>query len=292
MSIKILADSASDLPNEIYEKYNIDVMPLSVIMDKQEYSDRIDLDSKKLFNYMESGGVPKTSQVAYTVIKQKFNELASYYDTIIYIAFSSGLSGTYTTAKLVEMQMKEINPDLDLIVIDSKCATIGLGLLVMDAAKMVQNGSTKYEVINRINFNINHMEHIFTVKNLEYLYKGGRIKKSEAYLGNMLNINPILCVKDGKLVALKKVRGRKKTIRNIVKILESRGDKLQHQIIGITHGNDLEEVEYLKNVLEKEYKISEIIINDVGSVIGAHTGPGFLGVCFLNKLNYKLERCI
>jgi len=283
MSIKILADSASDLTKDLYEKYDIDVMPLSVIMNDQEYRDRVNLDSNELMCYMEAGGVPKTSQVPYSIIEETFKDKCSNHETVIYIAFSSGLSGTYNTAKLVERQMKEVNPELDLTVVDSRSATLGLGLIVLSAAKMSRDGHSKNEILEKIEFNIDHIEHFFTVKDLNYLYKGGRIRKSQACFGNILNINPILCVDDGKLAIIDKARGRRRAIKKIIELVESEDYELQNQVIGINHGNDLAGVEYIMDLLKKKTNIGEIIINDVGCAIGAHAGPGFLGVYFINK---------
>jgi len=285
--IKIITDSASDLPKETYEGYCIDVLPLLVYMDDTEYRDGVDILSPQIFEHMRNGGKASTAQVTYSVFDKKFRELAEEGGSYIYIAFSSQLSGTYQTAKLVESEIKKEYPNFDLHIIDSMSASLGLGLMVLKAATMASEGCTKEEVLRTINFYINHIEHIFTVDNLEYLYRGGRVSRTAAVAGSLLNIKPILEVKEGKLVPLEKIRGRKRSLNKVMEIVDNRGVHLEEQIIGINHADDISTAEDIKNILEEKYGIKEFIINDVGSSIGAHTGPGFIGIYFLSKQYLK-----
>lgn len=284
VSIKIITDSASDLPKEIYERYNINVLPLLVYMDDTEYRDGVDILSPQLFEYMKKGGNASTAQVPYSVFDKKFRELAEEGGSYIYIAFSSQLSGTYQTAKLVESEIKKEYSNFDLHIIDSMSASLGLGLIVLKAATMASEGCSKEQILKTINFYINHMEHVFTVDNLEYLYRGGRVSKTAAFAGSLLNIKPILDVQEGKLIPIEKIRGRKRSLKKIIEIVGSRGEYLEEQIICINHADDIETAKDIKNILEEKYGIKEFIINDVGSTIGAHTGPGLIGIYFLNKL--------
>jgi len=285
--IKIITDSASDLPKETYEGYCIDVLPLLVYMDDTEYRDGVDILSPQIFEHMRNGGKASTAQVTYSVFDKKFRELAEEGGSYIYIAFSSQLSGTYQTAKLVESEIKKEYPNFDLHIIDSMSASLGLGLMVLKAATMASEGCTKEQILRTINFYINHIEHIFTVDNLEYLYRGGRVSRTAAVAGSLLNIKPILEVKEGKLVPLEKIRGRKRSLNKVMEIVDNRGVHLEEQIIGINHADDISTAEDIKSILEEKYDIKEFVINDVGSSIGAHTGPGFIGIYFLSKQYLK-----
>lgn len=284
MSIKIITDSASDLPREIYDRYNIEVLPLLVYLDGNEYRDGIDILSPQLFEYMKNGGNASTSQVPYSVFDKKFRALAEEGGSYIYISFSSQLSGTYQTAKLVENEVKKEYSNFDLHIIDSKSASLGFGLIVLKAATMANEGCSKQQILKTIRFYINHIEHVFTVDNVEYLLRGGRVSRTAATIGTVLNIKPILDIQEGKLIPIKRIRGRKKSLKKIIEILDERGESLKEQIICINHSDDINTAKEIKNILEVKYGIEDFIINDVGSSIGVHTGPGLIGIYFLTKL--------
>lgn len=285
MNVKIITDSACDLPNDIIEKYDIDVIPLVVYMNDKEYQDNVDIKPDELFKFMREGGVAKTAQVTYESFDFIFRKYIDSNKPCVYISFSSELSGTYQTAKIVEQDIKEEYPDFDLTVIDTKAASLGFGLIVYLTALIAENGASKEEVINRILYCKEHMEHIFTVEDLEYLYRGGRVSKTAAFIGSVLNIKPILDVEDGKLIPLEKARGRKKSLTRMIEMVGERGDRLHEQIVAISHGDDLETALSVKAKLEEKFNIKEFVIRDVGCAIGAHSGPGTLAIFFLNKLN-------
>ncbi|MFF2875819.1 DegV family protein [Gottfriedia sp. NPDC057991] len=284
MSLKIITDSAADLSKEIIEQYNIDVIPLRVYSeDEKEYFDGLTLDSKTLFNEMRSGKVFKTSLPSYEYIYNTFVKYAKENTSCIYIAFSSELSGTYQSAVMVKNEFDEEFPDFDLEIFDTKSASIGQGLIAVNAAKLAMNGATKEEVVNNIKHSIQHIEHIFTVDDLQYLVRGGRLSKVAGFVGNLLNIKPILHVEDGKLIPLEKIRGSKKLIKRILEIMESRGTNLSTQLIGISHGDDLDKAIEIKNALAETFGCKEFVINSIGSAIGAHAGPGTLAIFFMNE---------
>lgn len=282
MSIRILTDSGCDLPKEIIEKYDIDVLPLTVCLGENEYLDSVTITPKEVYDNMREGKVYKTSQVPPSKFKEAFLNYAENGDTCIYIGFSSGLTGTFQSAIIARDDVLELYPNFDLYMIDTKCASIGFGLVVYKAAIMLSEEKTKEEILENIKFNSKHMEHIFTVDSLEYLFRGGRVSRTSAFIGDLLNIRPILDVEDGKLVPIEKVRGRKKSLKRIVDIAGERGVNLQNQIIGISHGDCLEEAEKLKEMLEEKYGCKSFLINTVGAVIGAHSGPGTIALFFLN----------
>lgn len=286
MSIKILADSACDLTDEYYNKFGIDMVSLTVHLDDEDYKDGVDISPKAVYDRMREGAAPKTSQVSPQTFKSVFTSYAKEKQALIYLAFSSELSGTYQTAKMMEQEVKEEYPDAELHVIDTKCASIGYGLVILRAAKLAKEGADVREIIDTATYHAEHMEHIFTVDDLDYLYRGGRVSKTAAFVGSLLKIKPILHVEDGKLIPLEKMRGSKKVLSRMIELMEERGTDFKNQTIGISHGDDLERAQQLAEMIEEKLGADTIIIEMVGAVIGAHSGPGTLSVFFLND-KYK-----
>ncbi|MED1040509.1 hypothetical protein S2E19_02328 [Bacillus mycoides] len=285
MGVKIITDSAADLPVELLQAYDIDLIPLRVYDEAEtEYLDGVTLKSVTLLQKMREGAVYKTSLPSLETFQEKFVSYAKEGNPCIYLAFSSELSGTYQSSVLIKEEVKETYTDLDLEIIDTKCASLGQGIVVLEAAKMAKEGASKEEILNRVAFLMNHMEHIFTVANLQYLVRGGRLSKVAGFIGGLLNIKPILNVDEGKLVPLEKVRGKKKVLSRIVDIMEERGKDLKGQTIGMTHGDDLETAEALKALITERFGCEVFIVNTIGAAIGAHTGPGALTLFFLNEV--------
>ncbi|ANP81784.1 MULTISPECIES: DegV family protein [Bacillus] len=285
MSVKIITDSAADLPVELLQAYDIDLIPLRVYDEAEtEYLDGVTLESVTLLQKMREGAVYRTSLPSLETFQEKFVSYAKEGNPCIYLAFSSELSGTYQSSVVIKEEVKETYADLDLEIIDTKCASLGQGLVVLEAAKMAKDGASKEDILNRVAFLMNHMEHIFTVADLQYLVRGGRLSKVAGFIGGLLNIKPILNVEEGKLVPLEKVRGKKKVLSRIVDIMEERGKDLKGQTIGITHGDDIETAEALKSLITERFGCEVFIVNTIGAAIGAHTGPGVITLFFLNEV--------
>ncbi|ANN32791.1 fatty acid-binding protein DegV [Bacillus thuringiensis serovar coreanensis] len=285
MSVKIITDSAADLPVELLQAYDIDLIPLRVYDEAEtEYLDGVTLESVTLLQKMREGAVYRTSLPSLETFQEKFVSYAKEGNPCIYLAFSSELSGTYQSSVVIKEEVKETYADLDLEIIDTKCASLGQGLVVLEAAKMAKDGASKEDILNRVAFLMNHMEHIFTVADLQYPVRGGRLSKVAGFIGGLLNIKPILNVEEGKLVPLEKVRGKKKVLSRIVDIMEERGKDLKDQTIGITHGDDLETAEALKLLITERFGCEVFIVNTIGAAIGAHTGPGVITLFFLNEV--------
>jgi DegV family protein with EDD domain len=282
-NVKIITDSGCDLPYDFLQERNIDFIPFKVELDGEEYDDITKIQAKTVYDAMRNGKSPKTSQASPTKLKEIFTKLAESKQAGIYIAFSSELSGTYQTACMIREQVLEEFPELDLTIIDTKAASLGHGLIVYHAAQLVKAGASKEKIIQETNFYCNHMEHLFTVDNLEYLRRGGRVSRASAFVGGLLNIKPLLNVEDGKLIPLEKIRGKKKVLARILELMEERGVDLQNQMIGISHGDDEETALLMKKMIEEKFGCKHFYINMVGSVIGAHSGPGTLAIFFLNE---------
>lgn len=277
MGVKIITDSAADLPVELLQAYDIDLIPLRVYDEAEtEYLDGVTLESVTLLQKMREGAVYRTSLPSLETFQEKFVSYAKEGNPCIYLAFSSELSGTYQSSVLIKEEVKETYANLDLEIIDTKCASLGQGLVVLEAAKMAKDGASKEDILKRVDFLMNHMEHIFTVADLQYLVRGGRLSKVAGFIGGLLNIKPILNVEEGKLVPLEKVRGKKKVLSRIVDIMEERGKELKGQTIGMTHGDDLETAEALKALITERFGCEVFIVNTIGAAIGAHTGPGVI----------------
>ncbi|EMI9089509.1 MULTISPECIES: DegV family protein [Bacillus] len=285
MGVKIITDSAADLPVELLQAYDIDLIPLRVYDEAEtEYLDGVTLESVTLLQKMREGAVYRTSLPSLETFQEKFVSYAKEGNPCIYLAFSSELSGTYQSSVVIKEEVKETYADLDLEIIDTKCASLGQGLVVLEAAKMAKDGASKEDILKRVDFLMNHMEHIFTVADLQYLVRGGRLSKVAGFIGGLLNIKPILNVEEGKLVPLEKVRGKKKVLGRIVDIMEERGKDLKGQTIAMTHGDDLETAEALKVLITDRFGCEVFIVNTIGAAIGAHTGPGVITLFFLNEV--------
>ncbi|HLQ72602.1 MAG TPA: DegV family protein [Bacillota bacterium] len=283
MKINILADSACDLSsNQLHAFDFIDVVPLSVHVNNNDYRDGVDIKPKEIYDKMRNGAAPKTSQVTPQTFQSIFTTYAKKNEPLVYLAFSSELSGTFQTAKMMEAEVKETYPEAQIHVIDTKCASIGYGLVVLRACQLVQENASLDEVIETATYYANHMEHIFTVDDLEYLYRGGRVSKTAAFVGSLLRIKPLLHVDDGKLIPLEKIRGSKRVLSRMLDIMEERGTDFNNQTVGISHGDDLETAQKLANLIKERFAPKDIIIEMVGAVIGAHSGPGTIALFFLN----------
>ncbi|TWT27965.1 DegV family protein [Planomicrobium sp. CPCC 101110] len=281
--MRLFADSASDLPKEFFEKEQVVLFPLRVHIGDEEYEDIRTIHSQKVYDAIRSGIQPKTSQVSPEEMLTAFEQLAKDKDEGFYIAFSSELSGTYNTAVMVAEQVREDYPDLNLTILDSKAASLGHGLLVKEAAKLRDAGQPLSEIIERVRTMADHMESLFTVEDLDYMARGGRISRGSAFVGGLLNIKPLLHVEEGKLVPIEKLRGRKKVVKRMIELMETRGEQLRNQTIAISHGDDEEFAAFVKNEIEEHFHPRNVEIYLIGSVIASHTGPGTLAVFFLNR---------
>lgn len=284
MALRIVTDSASDTPKWVIEEYGLHVIPTPVVIDGTDYFDGKTIFPEEFYDILRSGKDIKTYHINSQMFYDNFLPYAQNNDEVIYICFSTGIAGTFNAANIAKTELLEEYPEFDLTIIDSKCASLGFGLAAYYALKMQRNGAGKEEIIEAINWHCKHMEHIFTVKTLEYLLKGGRLSKTSAIAGSILDIKPILEVNDsGALVALDKVRGRNKSLKRLIDIVGERGKDLSGQTIGIAHGDDAETMEAVKEVLKNTYGCNDFLENYVGCAIGAHTGPGIIGIVFLNE---------
>ncbi len=282
MTVKIIADSACDLTDKDYQELKIDCVSLTVLLDDNSYLDGQTISAKTIYDAMRNGKAPKTSQVSPQSFKEIFTKYAQDDQPCLYLAFSSELSGTYQSATIAAKEVQEHYPNWQLQMIDTKCASFGYGLVVLKAAELAQSGRSLEEITAESQFQAEHMEHIFTVDDLEYLYRGGRVSKSAAFMGTLLKIKPLLHMEDGKLIPLEKIRGSKKVFNRMLDIMEERGTDFSNQTIGISHGDAIETAEQLAHAIRERFDVKDIQIRMVGSSIGAHSGPGTIALFFSN----------
>ncbi len=289
MALKIITDSASDIPRWIKERFQLHVIPTPVVIDEKDFFDGKTIQPEEFYNILRSGKDIKTYHINAQMFYENFEPYAAAGDEVIYICFSTGIAGTYNAAHLAKRELLEKYPDFDLTIIDSKCASLGFGIATYYALLMQKNGASKQEIIDGIEWHCEHSEQVFTVSTLEYLLKGGRLSRTSAIAGGLLDIKPIIHVNDiGALESIEKVRGRQKSLKRLIEIVGERGADLQNQTIGILHGDDAATMEAVKEQLSRTYGCQKMIDNYVGCAIGAHTGPGIIGIIFQNEVSpYK-----
>lgn len=289
MAIKILTDSANDVPKEYAEKYDIDVVSLHIYDGKNEYKDGVEITSKEVYENMEKGAVYKTSQVSVEDFYENFKTNIEKGNEVIYVGFSSGLSGTYNSADQALKKLKETVSDPKIYLFDTRCGSGGAGLIVLRCAMMVKDGKSVEEILKALEFYRDNQDHVITIDDMVYLYRGGRISKGTQILGGLLNIKPILEVTkpEGKLQSLDKARGDKQLYKRVFELMRERscdGKFNAEQTVGIFHGNDPSRADMVAELMEKELGVKNFLKASVGGTIGCHTGPGVIVICFLREL--------
>ncbi|MBF7096545.1 DegV family protein [Alkalibacter mobilis] len=282
MGVRIITDSASDISKQLEEDFNIKVVPLTVNFGEDEhFKDRYEIASDAFFEKLKTTEkTPSTSQVNPGEFETVFKEILDDGDELVGIFLSSELSGTYNSAVMAKEMFSE-NQD-KIYLIDSRSVSLGLSLLVYEAAKMANKGATAEEIKEYIEKAKEKVETIIVVDTLEYLKKGGRLSAGAAFIGSVLNLKPILILEDGKLVAVDKVRGRKKAISWIKEWLLKNNFDLDDKSVFMVHAAEPGYMNELKEFIVKSYNTKDIFTSQVGGVVGTHSGPGAIGFSFLN----------
>ncbi|HQA59782.1 MAG: DegV family protein [Tepidanaerobacter sp.] len=277
--IVVVTDSSCDLPEEVIDNYPIKVLPMPVSVKENPEMDISGLSIKEFYDAMRRGEIlPTTSQVVVSAFMRCFEECINNGQTPLVLGLSSKLTSSFDSALLAKENMKIE----DAVIIDTKCASLGLGLVVLKAAKMAKEGSSIQDIAEEIRHYALHMEHIFTVDSLDHLKRGGRISAAQAFVGGLLNIKPILHFVDGAIHPLEKVRGRKNVVKRMVEVMGQRVKNPEKQVVGISHADNEELAMELAEAVKNEFKVKDIMISWIGQVIGAHTGPGAVALFFQN----------
>ncbi|WP_350344456.1 DegV family protein [Proteinivorax tanatarense] len=281
----IMTDSCCDLPISIVEEYDIPVILLNFNFKGESYEDDFGqtIGYELFYDEVRKGEMPTTSQINSYEFEKFFAPYLEKGEDVIYIAFSSALSGTCQSAMLAKESLSEKYPQGSLTVIDSKCASMGQGLLVYLAYKQMEQGKSKDEIVEWLESNKLKLNHWFTVSDLNHLKRGGRVSAASATVGTLLNIKPILHVDDeGRLIPKSKVKGRKKSIKTLYQHLKDEISN-EKQTVFISHGDCKEEAEKLAELIKKDYNPEKIVINYIGPVIGSHSGPGTIALFFMGE---------
>ncbi len=278
MSLRIVVDSVSDIPRSLADELGIVIVPLQVIFEDASYRDGQDFDSSAFFNKVAMAGkLPTTAQVTPGEFIEVFRRELEEGNELLVITMSSALSGTYNAARTAAEFLETDRISL----FDSRSVTFGYGLVAVLAARMIRDGADKESVCRQIDYMITNQESRFIVDTLDYLRRGGRLTGSEAFIGGLLNVKPILKITDGVLHAEEKVRGRKKAIRYICDWLAMEKIDLSDKTIALYHADDRDYLNDLEKALREQFKLGEVIYSEVGSVVGTHSGPGCIAISFI-----------
>lgn len=279
----ITTDTAADLPESFLKAHCRDVHPLYVNIDGENHSGAT-LDVKEFYDQMRSGKPVSTNATMLEDIEKSFRAILEEGLDILHISFSSGLSCTYSNTVIVANQLREEYKERTIMVIDSLCASMGQGLFVYYACKLREEGKSITEVYEWLLENRLHVCHHFTVDDLHYLQRGGRISKSVAIVGSLIKVKPVLFVdNEGHLIPLTNVRGRKKALVALVDEMIKRMGSCKNEIIFISHGDDLESAEFVRDLVKERTGIDSFMINLISPVIGAHSGPGTIALFSLGE---------
>ena len=282
---RIITDSTSDLDIEMINKMDITMIPFTFIIDGKSYKSmpgKEDMEIKEFYDLLRKGKTSTTAQINSEEFISYFEPILKEGKDIIYIAFSSGLSGTYHNAVIAKKELEERYPDRRIEVFDSLCASLGEGLFVYHAVQKKNQGASMDEVLELLNTLRPKLAHWFTVEDLNHLKRGGRLSAGAALVGTMLGIKPVLHVDDeGHLVPVLKIRGRRQSLDTLYKKIEETADDISEQIVFISHADSLEDAEYLKNKIMDTYKCKEVYLNNIGPVVGAHAGQGTIALFFI-----------
>lgn len=282
----IVTDTASDLPESYYTEHNIERVPLGFQLDGVIYGGDIapDMEIKQFYGLLREGARPTTFQVTPDQAKPHLEKYVKAGQDVLVVAFSSGLSGTADSYMVVARELTDQYPGRKIFVVDSLCASMGEGLFVDYAVRKADSGATIEDTRDYLEDLKQHICHYFTVENLFHLKRGGRVSATTAVVGTMLKIKPVLHVDhEGHLIAIGKAMGRKKSISAIVEHMKELQIMDKDDPVFISHGDCLDDVDYLVSLIKENFGERRIVVNYIGSVIGAHSGCGTLALFFRGK---------
>lgn len=281
----IITDANTDLTPQMVEELEIAVMPMQFSIlgkDYLLYPDNREMDIKEFYDLLRKGNMAATAQLNPNDIIQAFTPYLEEGKDLIYIAFSSGLSGTYASARMAKDELCRLFPKRKIIIVDSLAASMGEGLLVWHAVRQKRAGLDIEQLEQWVLDNRNHLCHWFTVDDLHHLKRGGRVSSATAVIGSALGIKPVLHVDDqGHLIPVKKVRGRRQSLDALVDMMQQTAVDPKRQTVFISHGDALDDARYVEKRVRDAFKCKDIHINYIGPVIGTHSGPGTVALFFM-----------
>ena len=283
----ILTDSSADLGVDMVRQLDVQVLPLSFSMGTQiyhNYPDNREIDPHAFYQLLRQGQVATTSAINMAQYTDALEPLLQEGKDVLVLAFSSGLSTTYNSSRLAVEELQEKYPERKIYTVDTLCASLGQGLLVYLAAKERDAGKSIEQVRDWVEENKLHICHQFTVDDLHFLKRGGRISATTAVVGSMLQIKPVLHVdNEGHLINIAKARGRQASLKALVDKMEKTAIDPANQVVFISHGDCLEDAQTVEKMVKERFGVKEVYINYVGPVIGAHSGPGTLALFYVGS---------
>ena len=280
----IFTDSSSDLPISLVNELGIKMVQLTVTLEGEDPKPNNLVNTKEFYGALRTKKSATTSTPSINNFIEAFEPLVAEGNDMLYLGFSSGLSGTYNAGSVAAAELSEKYPDRKIFTVDTLCASLGQGLIVYSAAKMRERGASIEEVRDFVENNKLNLCHWFTVDDLFFLKRGGRVSAATAVMGTMLSIKPVMHVDNaGKLINVEKARGRKAAIEALLRNMRDSHTDITNQPVFISHGDCIEDAEYLASRIEAEHGVKAEIITYVGSVIGAHSGPGTLALFFVSR---------
>lgn len=286
MGIKIITDSACDLPVKYIKENNIEIVSLTVNINGEFIPDDLGQTLKydEFYKMIREGGMPSTAQVNVGTFEEVFKKYADKGDSIIYIGLSSALSGTFNSANIAMQSILDEYPNADISIIDSLSVSLGEGAIVYYICEMLKKGESKESVVKWAEDNKRKVIHAITVDDLNHLKRGGRISGATAAVGSLLGIKPTLILdNEGKVIPGAKIKGRKKAMRYLVQELKDKAVNIEEQVVFICHADCLKDAEELKEMILSEINVKDIMLNSIGAVVGTHGGPGTLATIFIGK---------
>ena len=283
MAIKIVTDSSCDLGINFIEENNIELIPLLLNLDGETLKDDLgkSLGYREFYEKLRAGSMPSTSQINIYTFEEKFKELLDKGYEILYIGLSSALSGTFNSANMARNNILEENPNAKIAVVDSISVSMGLGMLIKKACKMIEEGKMLEDIVQWIEENKNKVIHAILVDDLKHLKRGGRVSASTAAVGSILNIKPLLKLNNsGAVEASEKIKGKKKGLKRLASIIKENAINIENEILYIMHGDVLKEAQYLKEIILQELNFKDVKVEYIGTVIGTHGGPGTIATVF------------
>lgn len=281
----VTVNSTVDVPREWLQERNVPFVPLKYTIDGETYQDMLGLSPKEFFAKLREGKMSVTTQVNPEEAKEALEPFLKEGKDVLHLAFSSGLSGTCNSMRMAAEELKEEYPDRKIIVVDTLCACMGEALLLYYVLKRKSEGLTVEEAAEWAEEHKLNICHNVTIDDLYHLQRGGRVSKTAAVLGSIVQIKPMIHMdNEGKLQVIGKERGRKKSLQKIVERAAEQAKGWENDLIMITHGDCIEDAEYVAELVRKKMRISNILINNIGTVIGSHTGPGVVAVFCMGNI--------
>lgn len=280
----IFSDATVDMPVEYINENDVKLLYMTYTLEGKEYLGDAEhsMEPHAFYESLRGGNMATTAQINTDTFTNAFRQVIQEGKDILYLAFSSGLSGTYNSARIAVEDLKEEFPEAKILVVDSLCASMGEGLLLHYLIENKKKGMSLEENAAWAEENKLHVAHWFTVDDLNHLYRGGRVSKTAAFVGTLLGIKPVLHVDDeGHLIPMEKVRGRAKSLESLCAHMKETAIDPSAQTIFISHGDCEDEAKVLADMIKKEIGMKDIRIHPIGPVVGTHSGPGTLALFFI-----------